>query len=50
MKPLDKHPYEPPVVEVFELRTENILLPASQTRLGGTDSYEPINDENILPG
>lgn len=44
MKPSDKHPYEPPVTEVFELKTEGVLSVVSPNQ-----SYEPT-DENPLVG
>ena len=40
MKQTDKRPYEPPVVEVFEIETECCLLDSSNR-----DNYIPT-DEN----
>lgn len=40
--------YEPPVMEVFEIKVENVLLPASQTGLRGGESYESIGNDPFL--
>ena len=37
MKPLDKHPYEPPVAEIFELKTECVLSVTSPAHYEQTD-------------
>ena len=43
MKPLDKHPYEPPVAEIFELKTECVLQSASPQSASPQD-YETIGE------
>ncbi len=45
MKPLDKHPYEPPVAEIFELKTECVLLSASPLQASPNQDYE-LTGEN----
>lgn len=40
MKQTDKRPYEPPVVEVFELKTECILQQTSSKGLGTPDDLQ----------
>ena len=37
MKQTDKHPYEPPVVEVFELQTEHCLQVTSPATIPDPD-------------